>query len=326
MRALVVDTTEPAYNLALEETLFDGLRTGEEGLFLLWRNAPSIIVGRHQCTGEEINADFVQRRNIPVVRRNTGGGAVYHDLGNLNFSFIEHAAGEGKVDFARYLTPICAALRELGVEAHISGRNDLEVEGRKISGSAQRLQQGKVLHHGTLLVDLNFSDLVEALHVEPEKYLSKGVASVRARVANISEFCARGALMDELRAALVRTCADRQIEISPDIRQQAEELAETKYRTWEWNYGASPAFAFRRKERFPWGSVDLRLDVRKGLIVAARIHGDFFSAADVGELEQRLIGLRHEPASLAEALRDAPWTAWFSGCEPERMRDFFLQP
>ena len=162
MRALVVDTTEPAYNLALEETLFDELTTGEEGLFLLWRNAPSIIVGRHQCTGEEINADFVKRRGIPVVRRNTGGGAVYHDLGNLNFSFIEHADGEGKVDFGRYLTPICAALRELGVEAHISGRNDLEVKGRKISGSAQRLQHGKVLHHGTLLVDLNFSDLVPA--------------------------------------------------------------------------------------------------------------------------------------------------------------------
>lgn len=325
MRALVVDTTEPAYNLALEETLFDGLSTGDEGLFLLWRNAPSIIVGRHQCTGEEINADFVKRRGIPVVRRNTGGGAVYHDLGNLNFSFIEHADGEGKVDFGRYLTPICAALRELGVEAHISGRNDLEVEGRKISGSAQRLQHGKVLHHGTLLVDLNFSDLVEALQVEPEKYLSKGVASVRARVANISEFCTSSALMDELRAALVRTCADRQIGLPPDAHRRAEALAETKYRTWEWNYGASPAFAFRRKERFPWGSVDLRLNVRKGVIVAARIHGDFFSAADVDELERRLIGLRHEPSCLAEALRDAPWTSWFSGCDPERMRDFFLQ-
>ena len=326
MRALVVNTTEPAYNLALEETLFDGLKTGEEGLFLLWRNAPSIIVGRHQCTGEEINADFVARRGIPVVRRNTGGGAVYHDLGNLNFSFIERAAGEGRVDFARYLTPICTALRELGVEARISGRNDLEVGGRKISGSAQRLQNGKVLHHGTLLVDLNFSDLVEALHVEPEKYLSKGVASVRGRVANISEFCARSDLMGELQSALVHACADRQIEAAPEIRRQAEALAETKYRSWEWNYGASPAFAFRRKERFSWGSVDLRLNVRKGVIVAARVHGDFFSAADVEALERRLIGLRHEPSVLAEALREAPWTDWFSGCDPERMRDFFLQP
>ena len=174
MRALVVDTTEPAYNLALEETLFDELTTGEEGLFLLWRNAPSIIVGRHQCTGEEINADFVKRRGIPVVRRNTGGGAVYHDLGNLNFSFIEHAAGEGKVDFARYLTPILRG-------AAGTGRGSAHLRTQR-SGSRrpqdfrqrQRLQHGKVLHHGTLLVDLNFSDLVEALQVEPEKYLSQG--------------------------------------------------------------------------------------------------------------------------------------------------------
>lgn len=326
MRALVVDTTDPAYNLALEETLFDSLGAGEEGVFLLWRNVPSIIVGRHQCTGEEINADFVARRGIPVVRRNTGGGAVYHDLGNLNFSFIEHAEGDGKVDFVRYLTPIRAALRTLGVEARISGRNDLEVMGRKISGSAQRLRDGKVLHHGTLLVSLHFADMVEALRVDPEKYLSKGVASVRARVANIAEFCPRDSLMDDLRQALVQTCAHRRTAPDPDVCRQAEALACAKYRTWAWNYGASPAFTFRRKERFPWGSVDVRLDVRKGLITDARVHGDFFSASGVEALERRLTGLRHEPAIMAEALGDAPWAAWFSGCDPERMRDFFLRP
>lgn len=326
MKALVVDTTEPAYNLALEEVLFDTIDEKGEGLFLLWRNAPSIIVGRHQCTGEEINAEFVERRGIPVVRRNTGGGAVYHDLGNLNFSFIELAPGEGRVDFARYLTPICAALRKLGVEAQISGRNDLEVAGRKISGSAQRIQGGKVLHHGTLLAELNFEDMAEALRVEPEKYLSKGVPSVRARVANIAEFCPRANLMDDLRAALTKACAERRAELDPDVRERAEALAASKYRVWDWNYGASPPFTFRRKERFPWGSVDMRLDVRKGVVASARVHGDFFSTADVGELERRLIGLRHEPAVMAKALDDAPWASWFSGCDPERMREFFLRP
>lgn len=326
MRALAVTTMEPAYNLALEETLFDTLEEGADGLFLLWRNAPSIIVGRHQCTAEEINAAFVAERGIPVVRRNTGGGAVYHDPGNLNFSFIEHAHGASKVDFARYLSPVCAALRTLGVEAQISGRNDLEVQGRKISGSAQRLRHGKVLHHGTLLVSLNFEDMVQALHVDPEKYLSKGVASVRARVANIAEFCPRSDLMDALRAALTESCATQTTELDPALCQRAEELAAARYRTWEWNYGASPAFSYRKKERFPWGSVELCLDVQKGRICAARIHGDFFSAGDIGELEQRLVGLRHEHDSMAEALKDAPWSLWFSGCDPERMRDFFLQP
>ena len=208
MQFLSLSSTDPALNLALEECLLQWLPADHPGLFLLWQNAPSVIVGRHQVTLDEIDADFVRRRGLPVVRRMTGGGAVYHDLGNLNFSFMENAHGRKTVDFARYLRPVCAALAELGVQAPLTGRNDLEAGGRKISGSAQSLRQGRILHHGTLLVSLDFGELVQALHVDPDKIRSKGIASVRSRVANISEFWTPGSGMEDLRAALLRHCAD----------------------------------------------------------------------------------------------------------------------
>lgn len=141
MQSLSLTSTDPAFNLALEECLLQWLPADHPGLFLLWQNAPSVIVGRHQVTLDEIDSDFVRRRGLPVVRRMTGGGAVYHDLGNLNFSFMENAHGRKTVDFARYLRPVCEALAELGVRASLSGRNDLEAGGRKISGSAQSLLQ-----------------------------------------------------------------------------------------------------------------------------------------------------------------------------------------
>ena len=240
---------------------------------------------RHQVTLDEIDADFVRRRGLPVVRRMTGGGAVYHDLGNLNFSFMENAHGRKTVDFARYLRPVCAALAELGVQASLTGRNDLEAGGRKISGSAQSLRQGRILHHGTLLVSLDFGELVQALHVDPDKIRSKGIASVRSRVANISEFWTPGSGMEDLRAALLRHCADGEGSLEPEVLRAAEELAERKYRSWDWNYGASPAFTLQRRERFPWGLVDWRLDVRDGMVRDCRICGDFFAAADVAGLE-----------------------------------------
>lgn len=325
LRCHIIDQTDPTLNLALEEVLFQRLGPGEAGCFLLWQNAPSVIVGRHQNTREEVDADWLAARAIPVVRRNTGGGAVYHDLGNLNFSFMEYAPERGKVDFARYLTPVCAALSRLGVEARLTGRNDLEAGGRKISGSAQSLREGRVLHHGTLLVNLNFADMVAALSVDPEKYRSKGVASVRARVANISEFWRPGTTLDDLRAALAACCApDAAPQALPgDILREARRLAEEKYRTWDWNFGHSPAFSEQRRQRFPWGLVDLRLDVRRGIITACRLSGDFFAATDSAALERRLIGVRDEPEALRAALADVDWEACFSGCDPAVMQKFF---
>ena len=325
MYSLVFSSLDPALNLALEEQLFLSLPPEHPAYFLLWQNGPSIIVGRHQCTAEEINAEFVRRENLPVVRRITGGGAVYHDTGNLNFSFIENARGREKVDFRRYLEPVQAALRHVGVRAEISGRNDLEVEGRKVSGSGQRLHRGKALDHGTLLVQADFERLSEALNVDPEKILSKGVASVRARVRNISECWTPGTDMDSLKDCLLRHCADGEARLDMGDYAAAQALAESKYRQWSWNYGESPPFSEEKRRRFPWGSVNLRLSVRKGHIAACRIYGDFFASAEIGELENTFVGLRHEPASLARALEGVPLEMYFSGCDPEETRRFFVE-
>lgn len=327
MEHLTFSTLDPAFNLALEEVLFETLPAGHPGYFLLWQNGPSVIVGRHQCIVDEVNADFIRREKLPVVRRITGGGAVYHDTGNLNFSFIEHAPGREKVDFRRYLEPVCAALADLGVRAEISGRNDVEAEGRKISGSGQMLRQGKVLHHGTLLIDVNFDRLVEALNVDPEKMRAKGVASVRSRVGNISEYWRPGSDIDALMAALIRRCASGPGSVDEKLMAEARRLADEKYRLWSWNYGAMPNFTERKRQRFDWGTVELRLDVKQGRIVSCAILGDFFCNAGEGiqELENILAGAPREPEELAELLRQIDMGRYFNGCENEAMRAFFTQ-
>ena len=324
MRYLRVQATEPAHNLALEEALFqtfDG-----ESLFMLWQNAPSIIIGRHQNAWEEINREEVEARHLPVVRRSTGGGAVYHDLGNLNFSFFECREGTGGMDFARYLEPIVRGLARLDVNASISGRNDLEVEGRKISGSAQRLARGRVLHHGTLLVSANFEDMTRALNPEPEKYLSHGVSSVRARVANISEFWKDGTDMESLCSALREEVGGRAWNIPESVLQIAEELAVKKYGNWEWNMGQNPRFSAQVSRRFPFGRVDVRVQVARGIVSECRIYGDFFAVEDIALFERALCGCRAERASIEERLASlGPLARWFSGCDEEKMRALLLE-
>lgn len=327
MLAIVTDTLDPAFNLALEEHLFTSLPTGHPGLFLLWQNAPSVIVGRHQCTVEEVDSQFIQQEKLPVIRRMTGGGAVYHDTGNLNFSFISHApySGPFRPDFSRYLFPICRALQDIGVAAVISGRNDVEVCGRKVSGSGQRFWQGKILHHGTLLVQADFSRMARALTPDAEKIRSRGVASVRARVGNLADMWQAGTDMDVLRASLLHHCADGQTSLHPEDIVAARELARNKYQQWIWNYGASPPFDECRRQRFPWGSLSFHFSVRQGRITDCRIYGDFFALADIEELEAIFIGQSREPAVLRQALISVDWRRWFADCDPIAMLEFLTQ-
>ena len=316
------ETTSPADNLALEEALWESLGEGGDDWFLLWRNAPCVVVGRHQATVREVNMAEVEGRGLTVVRRNTGGGAVYHDLGNLNFSFLAYRPGARRLDFGAWLAPIVEALADVGVKATVTGRNDIEAGGRKVSGSAQAIRRGRVLHHGTLLVNLDFEAMTRALHPDPEKYLSKGVASVRARVANIGELWRAGCSMEELRQRLVARCADREGPVSRAVLERAAGLARDKYASWDWNFGASPAFTERRARRFPWGRIEACLRVERGRIEACRFHGDFFSSRDVGELEERLVGTSREPGALEALLRELPLEEWFAGCTGEEVAAF----
>ena len=334
MNGIILDSLDPTYNLALEQHLFDTLTPDMPGWFLLWQNGPSIIVGRHQNTVQEVNQELIRRFDLPVVRRVTGGGAVYHDTGNLNFSFLQpHArnSGNAPLDFALFLRPIVEALADVGVQAAFSSRNDLTVDGRKVSGSAQLRRPHGVLHHGTLLVNLDMDMLGAVLTGAPDKYLSKGIASLRSRVANLAEFFPDGdatACMARIKNALLQRCATQLAQLPPDTVAAATQLAHTRYRTWDWNYGSSPAFTARWRERFAWGAVECCLEVRKGHIAACRIFGDFFSQREVAELEALLCGQRYAADTLravTAGLDEAAWDSFFAGCDTRAMRDFFCR-
>lgn len=321
MLCLEISSHDPAFNLALEECLLRSMPANHPGFFLLWQNSPSIIVGRHQCTAEAVNPAFVAENKIPVIRRISGGGAVYHDLGNLNFSFI--VPSRGKAGFAAFLAPIQEALATMGIKATLSGRNDLEVNGKKISGSAQMIFDNRLLHHGTLLVNLDLERMAAALRVDEAKFKSRGVASIRSRVANICELLGGKADMAQLKEALANSCASGREELSPQTLEAARELAGQKYSAWNWNYGQSPPFNLEKRRRFPWGDVSIRLDVKKGRIRNCALNGDFFSFAPVADLEKRFANLPFEPQAVKDALANFRWQDYFSGCDADRMKAFF---
>jgi lipoate-protein ligase A len=297
--------TDPYFNLATEEYV---LKNFDENSFMLWRNAPSIIVGKHQNTLAEINVEYVKRNNIPVVRRLSGGGAVFHDLGNLNFTFIQQGKDENLIDFKKYTEPILEVLQKIGIDAVFEGRNDLTIGGRKFSGNAEHIWKNKVLHHGTLLFSAQITDLSLALNVDPLKFQGKAVKSVRSRVTNISEHLAEP--MDVMQfATLIQDHIGEKypdaktIELSPEDHTNIYELIRTKYNTWEWNFGYSPNYNFRKvihTERS--GTIEFDIDVSNGNMLLVKIFGDYFGRFDTEDLETILCGVPHEENAIREAL------------------------
>jgi len=316
---------DPAFNLALEEYLYRSVDEGHPGYFLLWQNAPSIIVGRFQNTAQEVNRPFVEERGINVVRRISGGGAVYHDLGNVNYSFIVPNDEGAPFDFARHARPVIDALAKLGVEAESGGRNDLLIDGRKFSGSAQHMDRRRLLHHGTLLFDSDLSVLEQALNVDEEKFTSKGFKSVRSRVTNILPMLPKPISVEEFIDAL-RVSLSGTETYSLDETQRAEirRLRDEKYATWEWNWGASPEFTERKIRRFPWGKVEALLNVKEGVIRQARFYGDYFGSENREEIESLLEGRVYREDALREALEGFPLERSFKGASTEEFLAFLL--
>ncbi len=294
MRCILNRCTRPAFNLAAEEWL---LRRGVQNIFMLWRNAPAVIVGRHQNTLAEIDEDFVRRRGIAVVRRITGGGAVFHDLGNVNFSFVELGARKSRrLDFQRFTIPIQGALRGLGVDCTFDGRNDLVVDGKKFSGNAQHLERDRLLHHGTLLFNSRLDDLAGALRVCPEKFQDRAVKSLPARVTMLRNYLPHldvENFMTLLMEHMLETLPGKRCDLEKAETAVIEELECAKYASWDWNFGASPQYDFSRRTRTSAGILDVQLDVQGGVIQAAFIRGDFFALRPVEELEALLCGCRH---------------------------------
>jgi lipoate-protein ligase A len=309
--------TDARLNLALEEHVLRN-RIEDDDLLLFYVNAPAIIIGRNQNTIEEINADVVSERGIRVVRRVSGGGAVYHDLGNLNFSFMTRDVNARFNRYDLFNRPVVEVLRELGVPAEIGGRNDILADGRKISGNAQFATAGRMFSHGTLLLDSNLDDVTAALRPKAGKIESKGVKSIRSRVANICEFLREPITVDELRDRILeRIFGTRDRPSIPSLPLQdadwraAHELLERRYGNWNWNFGEDPPSNVQRARRFPAGELDVRLDVRQGRIAAARIFGDYMGREDVGTVERRLIGLPYQRSAVTDALGDLTLADYF---------------
>ena len=313
--------TDPRINLAIEEYALKNLDINESYL-LFYINEPSIIIGKNQNTIEEINTEYVEKNGIHVVRRLSGGGAVYHDLGNLNFSFITKDDGESFHNFRKFTEPVVNALKKLGVDAELSGRNDLLAGGRKISGNAQFSTKGRMFSHGTLLFDSEIESVVSALNVKKDKIESKGIKSIRSRVANITEFLSEKVTIEEFRSLLLKNIFEGMNEIPEYVLTEKDwenihELSKERYQNWDWNYGKSPKFNLQHSHRFPVGQIDVRFEVDKGVIKNCKIYGDFFGVGEVQEIEEKLTGLKYEKSQLAAALEEIEIKHYFGNISRE---------
>lgn len=314
----VSNTNDTAFNIALEEYCFKNLRDQDE-IFLLWINEPSIIVGKYQNTIEEINTEYTREHGINVVRRISGGGAVYHDLNNLNYTIISNKdKGKEGFDFKEFSKPIIDTLAELGVKAEFTGRNDLEIDGQKFCGNAQAYIKDRVMHHGCLLFNVEFSALANALKVSKDKIESKGVKSVRARVTNILPHLKEPITVNEFAEKILGYMKKHnpnmtEYHFSEEEIEKIKERAEYK-RSWEWNYGESPEYNISRSHRFPKGKIEIYANVINSKIASIKFYGDFFGKnEELTDIENLLVDVKYTPEDVKKALENVEINNYFAG-------------
>ena len=314
----VSNTNDTAFNIALEEYCFKNLRNQDE-IFLLWINEPSIIVGKYQNTIEEINTEYTREHGINVIRRISGGGAVYHDLNNLNYTIISNKdKGKEGFDFKEFSKPIIDTLAELGVKAEFTGRNDLEIDGQKFCGNAQAYIKDRVMHHGCLLFNVEFSALANALKVSKDKIESKGVKSVRARVTNILPHLKEQITVNEFADKILGYMKKHnpnmtEYKFSEEEIEKIKERAEYK-RSWEWNYGESPEYNISRSHRFPKGKIEIFANVINSKIASIKFYGDFFGKnEELTDIENLLVDVKYTPEDVKKALENVEINNYFAG-------------
>lgn len=296
---------DPYFNLALEEYAVKNL-PARENYFILWQNQPAVIIGRNQNALEEINQSYIKEKGITVARRMSGGGAVYHDYGNLNFTFVANENNDF-ANFAKFTRPVIKALSRLGIEAENNGRNDITIAGQKFSGNAQFKHKNRLMHHGTILFDTKIEEMVQALNPGAEKISSKGIKSVRSRVTNICEHLSAPVSIEEFKQILTEEVFreennNARYQLGEHEMEAVNHLRNKKYAGWEWTYGSSPAYNIRKRRTFAWGNVDIRLDIKRGMISACRIYGDYFASRDMAELESALCGVICREADIRKCL------------------------
>lgn len=317
---LETGSLNPYYNLAFEEYVLCNRRDGD--YLLLWQNDNTVVIGQNQNAEGEINRAFVEKHCINVVRRSTGGGAVYHDLGNLNYSFITDAESADRKTMLRFTQPVVAALKGLGLQAEASGRNDILIEGRKVSGTAQRLYKHRILHHGTLLFQTNSEMVAGALRVDPQKFRSKGAKSVRSRIGNIKDF-----LDCDMDIAAFWGCLKESLSggnlisggLSEAELKQVEELKREKYDTWAWNFGRSPNYTMRNKRYWSGGCLEVYAAVEKGMVTEIFFRGDFLSLCPLDDLLAKLRGVPFTAEAIGGVLSRCNLQECFGGITKEEV-------
>ncbi len=326
MKYIEMPGTDPYQNLATEEYVFSRLDRSES-YFMLWQNSNAIIIGKHQNTVEEINQAFVDAHGIRVARRLTGGGAVYHDTGNLNFTFIVDQDRAEDFNFHVFVEPVLRVLQSLGVPAVFTGRNDLTIDGMKFSGNSQYARGGRLLAHGCIMLDANVDYLSQALQVKKAKYESRGIKSVRSRVTCINRHLKTPLSMDQFKELLRQAVfAGNDIEsytFTEEDKQEIDRLRNEKYATWDWNYGESPQYTLRREKKFPAGLVTVYLQALQGRIQSIRFFGDFFGSHDLHVLEDNLKGqpLDH---TLLPVLEKQPIDSYMNGITAKDIFDLIM--
>lgn len=319
------DSNNPHFNLALEEYFLKAFN-GEE-YFILWQNEPAIIIGRNQNTIEEINKDYVEENNIKVVRRLSGGGAVYHDLGNLNFTFIVQANKTNINNFKRFTDSIVASLDKIGIKAEFTGRNDITIEGKKFSGNSQYYYKDRLLHHGTILFNSDLSVVQNALQVKASKIESKGIKSVRSRVTNVYPYLTEKVSVKEFKEILLHSIFEyKDLPYKEYVLQQndidkIQTIADEKYVTWDWTYGESPEFNMEKNKRYPFGELNIKLDVKNGKIKSMGIYGDFFANKDLSKLQEGFVGVNFEEGSILEVIKGLELQEYIQGITNEDFID-----
>lgn len=316
---LTLGESDPFFNLSAEEYF---LCEKDEDFFLLWQNEPCIVIGRNQNAADEISGDYVRTRSLPVVRRMTGGGAVYHDTGNLNFSFIIN----GEADRVELCRPVIDVLRSIDVVAEISGRNDILVGGKKISGTAMCSRGGRSLFHGTLLISTDLEAMSEALKPDETKLIGHGVKSVRSRVANLSEYTEEVSpnIIGAMLAGYMTERGGEIYELGESDIDAIEKLRDSKYSTDEWNCGAEQLQKSERS-RLSCGTVYIKKKNICGRIEDIRIFGDFMNSGDISKLEARLCGTELRRDKITSALESVQTEKYIPGLTAGELADIITK-
>jgi lipoate-protein ligase A len=325
MKYLLNPSTDPHYNMSFDEYCLERFPS-DDTVFYLWRNAPSVIIGLNQNAYAEVNLAYLEAEGIKLARRVTGGGAVYHDLQNLNYTIVGRSRDLDR-DYPGYLRYMLEALQELGVPAEMTGRNDLVVEGRKVSGYAKRVYKDRLMVHGTLMYDVDIARLTSALSVPGSKLDAAGIASVRSRVANLKDhlpqFSCIGEFQDALESILSRGHSDPLVQLSPEDEGYVSELSRTKFSTWEWNYGHSPKARFRKALRLPCGKVEAMCDIAGGRIAGLAFGGDFIGSLPAEGIAAALEGCRFERSAVLAVLSGLDAGLYFDSTSPEQLSNLF---